>query len=332
MNEALRHRFLLAPLAFAVAVSMICSPAEGSGTPRLAGATVVRAGHRTQLAVTLSGGDPSTCRLAASSGRKRVVLSDVRPRRVHVSFSWTVPAASRSASWRLLLTCNGRLRGQATLSVRGRPRGVLTLTRRAARVRQSGALLGLASSDPAPNLAGSEPAPASASSCTSPSSTGSEPSPYNTTPPGPGPWQVPVDPCNTEVSGGDTASFYGNCGYWAAEKRPDVWVNAVWIYGYSQPPGGGWNIELDAQKAGYPIDHNPQVGDLVVWPPNAAMGTGSEGETDTASYGGHVAYVESVNGDGTIVISEMGWASDPTGGYTKTLTYNPQESYFIHQQ
>jgi surface antigen len=138
-----------------------------------------------------------------------------------------------------------------------------------------------------------------------------------------------VDPCNTEARPGN--GYYENCAYWAAEKRPDIWVNAVWKYGYPEAPGGAWNIELDAAKAGYPIDHNPQIGDVVAWPPNAEMGTGSEGGAYTASSGGHVAYVENVNADGTITISEMG-VSGSTGGYTDTFTYNQEDSYFIHQQ
>src|ERR1700686_2646614 len=75
-------------LVFTLASGATCSWALGSGTPRLAGATVVRAGHRAQLAAMLSG-DPSSCRLIASSGRKRVALGDVQPRREHLSFSWT---------------------------------------------------------------------------------------------------------------------------------------------------------------------------------------------------------------------------------------------------
>jgi surface antigen len=148
---------------------------------------------------------------------------------------------------------------------------------------------------------------------------------YNSTPAGPGPWTVPEDPCNTEGSGGNSVNFYSNCAYWAAEKRPDVWVNAVWKYGYVVAPGGAWNIEVDAAQAGYPIDHTPQAGDLAVWGDNASMGSGW-----TASPGGHVAYVASVNGDGTITISQMG-VNPYLGGYTMNLAYNPQETYFIHQ-
>jgi surface antigen len=324
---------VLLVLAAAIANLASVPAALASPGPHLVGTTVVRAGHRVELSVTLSG-DPSSCRLVASSGRAQVTLSYVQPSRAHLGFSWTVPATSRSATWRLLLGCGGSLSGQATLLVRGHSRGALMLTKRRARVQESGALLQSPSSPSAPNPPTSEaPPPASAKHCSSPSSTGTEPSPYNTTPPGPGPWQVPVDPCNTESRGGANGSFYGNCAYWAAEKRPDIWVNAVWIYGYPVAPGGAWNIELDAEKAGYPIDHNPQPGDVVAWPPNAMMGSEADGTKSIASSGGHVAFVESVDSEeGTITISEMGAGPDPTGGYTRTLIYNQQESWFIHQK
>jgi surface antigen len=155
------------------------------------------------------------------------------------------------------------------------------------------------------------------------------PSTYNTTPSGPGPWTVPTDPCNTEGRG--YSNIYENCAYWGAEKRPDIWTRAVWIYGYTVAPTGAWDIELDAAEAGFSIDHTPQVGDLVAWPPNAVMGTDSNGGQWTASPGGHVAYVEAVNSASTITVSEMGVDSDPVGGYTSVLTYNPSASYFIHQ-
>ncbi len=170
--------------------------------------------------------------------------------------------------------------------------------------------------------------PTTARRCASTSSTGTTPSAYDTTPPGSGPWHVPVDPCNTEA--GQHGDFYRNCAYWAAEKRPDVWVNAVWKYGYPRP-GGAWDIELDAKRAGYPINHSPQPGDIAAWPPDAVMGTERTATSTTwfrASAGGHVAYVESVNGY-DITISEMG--SPPfAGGDTVTFEYNPRQSWFIH--
>lgn len=151
---------------------------------------------------------------------------------------------------------------------------------------------------------------------------------YDTTPTGAGPWQVPRDRCNPE--GFD---HYMNCAYWAAEKRPDIWKNAVSKPGggYTHGLGGAWNVELDAKKYGYRINHTPRVGDIAAWPPNAAMGTQtSHGTTLTryASDGGHVAYVEKVVND-HITVSSMGLHS--AGGYTFTLKYNRHKTYFIHR-
>jgi len=82
---------------------------------------------------------------------------------------------------------------------------------------------------------------------------------------------------------------YGNCTFWAAERRiqigqpiPNNWGNA-----------NTWAI--NAQLAGYRVDHSPEV--------NAIMQT-------TAGPLGHVAFVESVGTDGSWTISEMnfkGW-------------------------
>lgn len=164
--------------------------------------------------------------------------------------------------------------------------------------------------------------------CTSTSSTGDKASKYNRTPKGAGPWHVPLDPCNTEGTGASDTPYY-NCAYWAAEKRPDVWVNAVWKYGYSSRRPGAWRVAVDAKKAGYSVDHKPAAGDIAAWGRNAQMGTTGAGVTYTASPGGHVAYVEKVLAHHRITISSMGQGSD--GGYTTTLAYNRKHSLFIHQ-
>ena len=135
------------------------------------------------------------------------------------------------------------------------------------------------------------------------------PSDYNTTPvsldlvstktPLYGPWDVPPDPNNIEE--------YGQCTYWAAEKRPDIAYEAEYVYGYPQYHGA-FDWEVDAAAAGYPIDHTPRVGDLAASPPGYTF-TSSDGTTWTAGSVGHLTYVEQVNSDGSFVVSEMnaGW-------------------------
>lgn len=128
---------------------------------------------------------------------------------------------------------------------------------------------------------------------------------------------------------GETSTPYGDNAYWAAEKRPDVFYGAVNRYGYRVAPYGVWNVEVDARKAGYSITHAPRVGDIAAWKPNATMGQSPDGSTwYTASSGGHVAYVEAVNGT-TITVSETGHGSDD-GGYTFDLLLS-RGSYFIHK-
>jgi surface antigen len=100
-------------------------------------------------------------------------------------------------------------------------------------------------------------------------------------------------------------------------------------YGYKHAPYGAWNVAIDARKAGYSVDHVPQVGDIAAWKGNAMMGQ-SPGDSDwwQASPGGHLAYVEAVNGD-VITLSETGHGDDD-GGYTFDLTYT-STAYFIHR-
>jgi surface antigen len=158
------------------------------------------------------------------------------------------------------------------------------------------------------------------------SSSSTAPSKYNTAKSS-GSWQVPLDPCNPEGAGSASTPYY-DCAYWAAEKRPDIWANAVDKYGYAVAPGGAWNVEIDARRAHYSISHKPTVGDIAAWPDNAKMGHTSSGWSYTASPGGHVAYVQKVHGS-KITISTMGVANH--SGRTETFIFNKKKAYFIHQ-
>lgn len=82
-------------------------------------------------------------------------------------------------------------------------------------------------------------------------------------------------------AGGPNAYGWGQCTWYVKNRRPDIggyWGNAnAWVY--------------SAQAAGYSTGYAPVVGAI-----------GSE------NGGMHVVYVESVNGDGTVNISEMNYA------------------------
>ena len=67
---------------------------------------------------------------------------------------------------------------------------------------------------------------------------------------------------------------------------------------------------------GYTVDHNATVGSIM---------------QTTTGYYGHVAYVERVNADGSILISEMNYANGPYNTNTRTIPASVVSSYnFIH--
>lgn len=114
---------------------------------------------------------------------------------------------------------------------------------------------------------------------------------------------APVRPATASVStaprttkpaaGASSNAFaYGYCTWWVAHKRFVPWRGnaAQWW----------WN----ARAYGYAEGPTPQVGAIMVM---AAGGA--------AAPEGHVAYVESVNSNGSFVVSEMNWWGVPGGGW-----------------
>jgi surface antigen len=103
--------------------------------------------------------------------------------------------------------------------------------------------------------------------------------------------------------------FYGQCTYWAALRRqqtgkpiPNNWGNAnTWA--------------LNAGHVGYTVDHIPAVG--------AIMQT-------TAGQFGHVAFVESVSGDGGWTISEMNFKGWDVTDNRKLAAADANNYSFIH--
>ncbi len=82
--------------------------------------------------------------------------------------------------------------------------------------------------------------------------------------------------------GNDNGYAYGNCTWWAKYMRPDLPSNLgnanMWAY--------------NARNRGYAVDNTPSAG--------AVFQT-------SAGWAGHVGYVESVNGDGSITVTEMNY-------------------------
>ncbi|MHB8050395.1 MAG: cell wall-binding repeat-containing protein [Coriobacteriia bacterium] len=79
---------------------------------------------------------------------------------------------------------------------------------------------------------------------------------------------------------------------------------------------GGWGA--NAQKLGYPVDAKPAIGAIAWW----AAGT--------ISRSGHVAYVEAVNADGTIVVEDYNYASLRYDRRTIQATGLKAPSGYIH--
>lgn len=86
--------------------------------------------------------------------------------------------------------------------------------------------------------------------------------------------------------------------------------------GRNMPNWGGYGNAnqwpSDARAAGIPVDGNPKVGDVAI---------------STAGYYGHAMYVENVNGNGTIRVSQFNYTL--RGEYSE-MTVNASGLYFIH--
>ena len=99
----------------------------------------------------------------------------------------------------------------------------------------------------------------------------------------------------------------GQCTWYVFDRRSQA-VNQLVLIGQMQ------NIGQVAD--GYTVDHNATVGSIM---------------QTTTGYYGHVAYVERVNADGSILISEMNYANGPYNTNTRTIPASVVSSYnFIH--
>jgi surface antigen len=90
------------------------------------------------------------------------------------------------------------------------------------------------------------------------------------------------------------------------------------LYGMGNPGGLGdaYTWGAVARSKGYVVDGNPAVGAVAWW--NSSAGRGSAG---------HVAYVEGLNGDGTVTISQDVYSAGP---YSWEVIARTQPSGYIH--
>jgi surface antigen len=102
---------------------------------------------------------------------------------------------------------------------------------------------------------------------------------------------APARPRTVAGASSGAAFAYGYCTWWVAHKRPIPWRGnaAQWW----------WN----ARAFGFAEGSVPRPGAIMV------MGVSS------SSPQGHVAYVESVNANGSFTVSEMNWWGVPGGGW-----------------
>lgn len=110
---------------------------------------------------------------------------------------------------------------------------------------------------------------------------------------------LPTAPAGS-TSGGLNRFFYGQCTYWANMRYHELtgkWV--PWL-------GNAWQWEAGAEEYGWIVSATPRLHSIIVLQP------GVQG----AGWYGHVAIVEQINANGSVLTSNWNWA----GGWA-TLSY-----------
>lgn len=103
-------------------------------------------------------------------------------------------------------------------------------------------------------------------------------------------------PAVSAAAGNSAGYAFGYCTWWVSHKRAIPW--------HSNAAQWWWS----ARAYGFAEGSTPRVGAVMV------MGYGVGGASSSS---GHVAYVESVNPNGSFLISEMNWWGVPGGGWGK---------------
>ena len=119
----------------------------------------------------------------------------------------------------------------------------------------------------------------------------------------------------SSASNGTNYYTWGSCAWYVFEKRSSMGMSV----------GNGWgdakSWASNAQAAGYSVNNTPSVGSIMQAP---AYTNGSYGQ-------GHVAIVERVNGDGSILVSEMQFGGGLGDKSTRTISASNVSSHnFIH--
>ena len=116
---------------------------------------------------------------------------------------------------------------------------------------------------------------------------------------------LPVAPANVGSSGSWNRFYYGQCTWWAAYRYYQLTgVNIPWIGNADQWVAG-------AEANGWTVSPTPKVPSIIALAPGV----------DGAGGYGHVAIVESINSDGSVVTSNMNWAG--SGSTVVDVTFSP---------
>ena len=125
---------------------------------------------------------------------------------------------------------------------------------------------------------------------------------------------IPATPV-TSASNGSNYYDWGTCAWYVFEQRSQRGLGA----------GSNWgnatNWAAGAQASGYSVSNSPSVGAIMQTPAytNGAYGLG------------HVAIVESVNGDGSVTVSEMQFGGGVGQVNTRTISASQVSGHnFIH--
>lgn len=117
---------------------------------------------------------------------------------------------------------------------------------------------------------------------------------------------------------GGNGYAFGNCTYYAYNRRIQLGLAVGSNWGNAST----WAVAAESTP-GFVVNHTPSVGAIAQW--NAYAGS--------SGWAGHVGIVESINGDGTITISEMNYYGVSGGGFNRVdrRTIAPSSvSNFIH--
>ena len=126
---------------------------------------------------------------------------------------------------------------------------------------------------------------------------------------------APVNNASQNFAGQTNHYLYGWCAWYAFEQRAALGkpVSNMW--------GDANNWAANASADGFTVSNSPSVGAI------AQSYAGSNG----AGASGHVAIVESIHGDGSITVSEMGWNGSVGTATYRTIPASQVSSHnFIH--